>query len=158
MLLSNKYLKLEKAIGVWNICILRPKQNYYNTTRIYLYSYSWCHFFFLLIKNSFYLLPYTHNSNILWSNIFHLLYIFVKAYIDNIVTGASLFEKYVANLQAIFNFCIQFNISIKSTKIFFNYFNVNFLGQHINSFNFTIVKNKILAIKAINYLITLNNL
>ena len=92
------------------------------------------------------------------NNIFYLLYTFIKAYINYIMTSAHLFKKHIADLQSIFYFCTQFNISIKLTKIFFYYFSVNFLVQFMNLLGFTIVKNKITAVKVINNLATLSNL
>ena len=81
-----------------------------------------------------------------------LLYAFMRAYIDNIVTNIYLFEKYVADLQAIFNFCIHFNILINLTKFFLNYPSIIFLGQYVNSFRLTIVKKKVAVVKIIEYL------
>lgn len=43
---------------------------------------------------------------------------FVRAYIDDIVTGARSLPEHIANLRAIFDMCLRFNISIKTTKVF----------------------------------------
>lgn len=92
------------------------------------------------------------------NNILRPLREFVRAYIDDIISGACSFSRHVTNLQVIFDLCIQYNISIKLTKVFFNYFSVNLLGQHVNSLGLTTVKDKLAAIAAVEYLTMLGDL
>lgn len=75
----------------------------------------------------------------------------MRAYINDIVSGAHSFTKYVVNLRAIFDLCIQYNISIKPIKVFLNYPSVNLLGQHVNSLGLTTAEDKLVAIAAIEY-------
>ena len=92
------------------------------------------------------------------NNILRPLKEFVRAYIDNIISGACSFSRHVTNLQAIFDLCIQYNILIKLTKVFFNYSSINLLGQHVNSLGLITVKDKLAAIAAIEYLTMLGDL
>lgn len=92
------------------------------------------------------------------NNILRPLREFVRAYIDDIISGACFFSRHVTNLQAIFDLCIQYNISIKLIKVFFNYSSVNLLGQHVNSLGLTTVKDKLAAIAAVEYLTMLRDL
>lgn len=62
------------------------------------------------------------------NNILRPLKEFVRVYIDDIVSRACFFSKHVVDLQAIFDLCIQYNILIKSTKVFLNYPSVNLLN------------------------------
>lgn len=91
------------------------------------------------------------------NNILQLLREFMRAYINDIVSGAHSFTKHVVNLWAIFDLYIQYNISIKPIKVFLNYFSVNLLGQHVNSLDLTTAEDKLVAIAAIEYLVTLGD-
>lgn len=84
-------------------------------------------------------------------NILRSLKNFVRAYINDIDSGACFFTWHVIDLQAIFDLCIQYNISIKPTKVFFNYPSVNLLGQHVNFLDLTTAEDKLATIAAINY-------
>ena len=84
--------------------------------------------------------------------------VFIKVYIDDVVTGAKSLTKYFLNLRSLFQLFVKHNISISSIKIFFDYSNVNLFKRRINFMRFFTVKDKFEIIKAIKYLTTLKDL
>ena len=84
--------------------------------------------------------------------------LFIKVYVDDIVIEAKSFADYLSNLRLLFELFVKYNISIFLIKIFLNYFNINLLNRRVDLFDLVIAKNKLEAIKALKYSITLKDL
>lgn len=59
----------------------------------------------------------------------------------------------VSKLWIFFRIFVAYNLSVKSTKTFLNFFNVSFFGQKINILSLTIVKIMLDIIKLLWYLL-----
>lgn len=51
-----------------------------------------------------------------------------RAYIDNIICGESSQKNLLHKLRALFETFLHYNISIKLTKLYFNYCNIGLFG------------------------------
>ena len=71
---------------------------------------------------------------------------FARAYVNDIVIYSRTLENYMIHLKKIFDVLIQNNISINSSKIFFEFSSVNFLKQHVTSFELSTNEQKLRAI------------
>lgn len=78
------------------------------------------------------------------------------AYVDNIICGAKSLPDFLEKLRILFNIFLEYNISIKPTKSFFNYPNIELLGKKINFLGLTTSEEKLRAISFFNYSETLS--
>lgn len=62
-------------------------------------------------------------------NILRRIQAWAQAYIDNIVHGAKSLLNLFDKLRVLFEIFLHYNISIKSTKSFFNYLDIGFLDK-----------------------------
>lgn len=81
-----------------------------------------------------------------------------RAYIDDIVCGATSVYDFLAKLRILFNIFVRYNIAIKPTKTFLNYPDVGLLGQRVNSLGLTTAEDKLRAIQLLRYPETLGAL
>lgn len=82
-----------------------------------------------------------------------------QVYVDDIIYGAKSLSNLLKKLRILFNIFLEYNISIKPSKSFFNYPNsVRFLGQKVCSPGLTISEKKLRAITFFNYSKTLGAL
>ena len=68
---------------------------------------------------------------------------FVKNYVDDIVIFFNTLKKYLKHLTFIFALFKEYNIVIKTFKIYFDYFIIVLLNQRVNNFDLFIVENKL---------------
>ena len=52
-----------------------------------------------------------------------------RAYINDIICGKSSLEDFLRKFRVLFEIFLHYNISIKPTKSYLNYFDVGFFGQ-----------------------------
>ena len=71
---------------------------------------------------------------------------FVKTYVNDIVIFSKTLTEHVIHLQQVFNVLTHNNISINCMKTFFDFSFVNFLEQHVISFEFLTGVQKLHAI------------
>ena len=81
-----------------------------------------------------------------------------RAYIDDVVTGATSFQQHLKDLRELFQLFVDYNISISPTKTFLGYPDVNLLGQRVNSLGLTSSEDKLRAISKLSYPKTLGAL
>lgn len=74
-----------------------------------------------------------------------------QAYINDIVCDTTFVSELLAKLWILFNIFVNYNISIKPTKTFFNYPNIGLLGQRVNSLGLTTAEDKLRAIQLLCY-------
>lgn len=60
-------------------------------------------------------------------NIFHDVRTWAHAYVDDIICGAKSLSNLLKKLRILFDIFLEYNISIKPSKSFFNYSNVGLL-------------------------------
>ena len=84
-------------------------------------------------------------------NILQDVHAWARAYVDDIICGARSLSDLLEKLYILFDIFLEYNISIKPTKSFFNYPNVGFLGQSVNSLGLTTLEEKLWAIKHLTY-------
>ena len=77
---------------------------------------------------------------------------------DDIICGAKSLPDFLKKLHIIFDIFLEYNISIKPNKSFFNYFNIGFLDQKINFLGLTNSEEKFRAMNLLNYSKTLGML
>lgn len=68
------------------------------------------------------------------------MWVWVQAYIDNIMCRARSLPNLLDKLQALFKIFFIYNISIEPTKLYLNYSNMALLGQQIHSLGLTTSK------------------
>ena len=81
-----------------------------------------------------------------------------RAYIDDVVTGATSFRQHLKDLRELFQLFVDYNISISPTKTYLGYPDVNLLGQRVNSLGLTSSEEKLRAISRLRYPKTLGAL
>lgn len=59
-------------------------------------------------------------------------------------------------LRTLFEIFFYYNISIKPTKLYLNYFDIALFGQHVNSLGLTTLEEKLKTIRLLIYTNTLN--
>lgn len=62
-------------------------------------------------------------------NILHIIWNWAKAYINDIIYGKSSLKNLLRKLRILFEIFLYYNIFIKPTKSYFNYFDIGFFGQ-----------------------------
>ena len=81
-----------------------------------------------------------------------------RAYIDDIICGATSVEDLLQKLRILFEIFVAKNISIQPTKTYLNYPDVGLLGQRINSLGLATADDKLKAIRLLKYPDTLGAL
>lgn len=77
---------------------------------------------------------------------------------DNIICGVKFLSDLLKKLRILLDIFLKYNISIKPSKSFLNYPNVGLLGQKVSFLGLTTSKEKLIAIKLLNYPKTLGML
>ena len=83
---------------------------------------------------------------------------FVRIYIDDVIIFFKISKKHFVYFEEIFRIFRKFNILIKSFKIFFVYFSIQFLDQRVNSLKLITNENKLRAINKLKFSITFRKL
>ena len=78
-----------------------------------------------------------------------------RVYVNDIICGARSLDDLLSKLCILFEIFVTYNISIKPTKTFFNYPNIGLLGQEVNILGLTIAKEKLNAIRLLQYPLTM---
>lgn len=91
-------------------------------------------------------------------NILRDVYAWAQAYMDDIICVAKFLLDLLQKFCILFKIFLKYNISIKPTKSFLNYPNVELLGQQVNFFDLTTSEEKLRAIKHFTYPETLGAL
>ena len=81
-----------------------------------------------------------------------------RVYINDIVCGAKSLSDLLNKLCTLFEIFLAYNISISSTKLYFNYLDVVLLGQRVDSLGLITSEQKLKAIKLFIYPNTLGAL
>ena len=76
---------------------------------------------------------------------------FARIYIDNIVIFFRTLKKHIVHLRAVFKKLVAFNIFIKFSKIFIDYFSIQLLKQKIDFFEFFISEKKLQTIAKLQF-------
>ena len=91
-------------------------------------------------------------------NILRSVWLWARAYIDDIVYGARSLPNLLEKFQTLFEIFLKYNISISPTKSYLNYSDVALLGQQVNSLGLTTLERKLDAIRLLSYPETLGAL
>lgn len=81
-----------------------------------------------------------------------------QTYVDNIICRAKSLPDLLEKLRILFDIFLEYNISIKLIKSFFNYLNIELLGQQIISLDLTTLEEKFRTINLLTYLKILDTL
>ena len=76
---------------------------------------------------------------------------FVKAYIDDVVVRSTSLDEHLMHLRKIFSLFEKLGISIKLTKAFLGYSDVDLLGQRVNSLGMSTSEEKLRAISLLKF-------
>ena len=76
---------------------------------------------------------------------------YVKTYVDDIVIYFKTFDEHKIHLRSIFDMFKINNISVKSKKIFIDYFTIHLLKQKMNSLELTTIEKKLKTIFRLSY-------
>ena len=82
----------------------------------------------------------------------------VKAYVDDIVTGAKTFQEHLEDLRQLFKLFTEYNITVSPTKTFLGYPDVQLLGRKVNSLGLISPEEKLKAISQLQFPRTLGEL
>ena len=85
-------------------------------------------------------------------------YSYARTYIDDVIVFSSSFEKHLQHFSSIFAFFQQWNITFKTSKTYFEYFNIFLLSQKIDSFDLITTKKKLKIITELFFSIFLKTL
>lgn len=91
-------------------------------------------------------------------NILRNVHAWAQTYVDDIICRAKFLFDLLKKLHILFDIFLEYNISIKSIKSFFNYPNIGLLGQQVSFLGLTILEEKLRAIKHLTYPETLGAL
>lgn len=84
-------------------------------------------------------------------NILRNVYAWARVYVYDIICGAKSLPDFFKKLRILFSdIFLKYNISIKLSKFFLNYFDVGLLGQKINFLGLTTFEEKFRAINLCN--------
>lgn len=83
---------------------------------------------------------------------------FARVYIDNIVMFSHTLDDHIRHLYQVFKLFENWNIEIKSSKTYLDYSSVTLLDQKVNSFDLSIVFEKLKAISQLKFSLTLKDL
>ena len=92
------------------------------------------------------------------NNIFRKHRNFVKFYINDIVIFSIILKKHLIHLQKILKLLRQINITLKSMKIFLDYFMIELLEQKMNNLDFITIQKKLKTITSLTFFKTLKKL
>lgn len=81
-----------------------------------------------------------------------------QAYMNNIICNTKLLSNLLQKLRILFKIFLKYNISIKPTKSYINYYNIGLLGQQVNFLSLIIFTEKPKAIYFLIYPDTLGAL
>lgn len=84
-------------------------------------------------------------------NILRSICDWARIYVDDIICRARSLDDLLSKLCIFFEIFVTYNISIKPTKTFLNYPDVGLLGQEVNTLGLTTVKEKLGAIRLLQY-------
>ena len=76
---------------------------------------------------------------------------FVKIFLNDIVIKSQFFDKHFTFLRSIFQIFSKINISIKLTKVFLSYSNVNLFNQKINVLKLSTTNEKLKVITDLKF-------
>lgn len=91
-------------------------------------------------------------------NILYGVYAWAQAYVTNIICRIKSLSDLIQKLRILFNIFLEYNISIKPIKSYFNYPDLSFLGQQVNSLGLIMSEDKFRAICLLTYHNTLGAL
>ena len=83
---------------------------------------------------------------------------FVRIYINDVIIFFKIKKNHFVHLKKVFQIFRKCNISIKSIKIFFAYFSIQFLNQKMNSLKLIMNENKFRVISKLKFSITFRKL
>lgn len=83
---------------------------------------------------------------------------FVKVYIDDVIVRSKTFEDHIIHLRKVFTLFTANNISIKPSKTFLGYTEINLLGQRVNAVGLSSAESKLDAISKLLFPSTLAQL
>jgi hypothetical protein len=83
---------------------------------------------------------------------------FVKIYMNDIMIFFKNFENHFNHLRQIFKRLQNYNVTLNSKKVFFEYSSIMLLKQIINALDLTIAEKKLVAIVNLTFLLTLKKL
>ena len=78
-------------------------------------------------------------------------YSYARAYIDDVIVFSSSFKKHLQHFSSIFAFFQQWNITFKTSKTYFEYFNIFLLNQKVDSFDLITAKKKLKIIAELSF-------
>lgn len=76
---------------------------------------------------------------------------FARVYIDNVVIFNNTLKKHLRYFNQIFELFQSWNIILKTTKTYFDYFNISLLSQKINNFELATTTNKLKIITKLEF-------
>ena len=91
-------------------------------------------------------------------NILRFVKVFIKTYMNNVITKTKSLTEHLFNLRLLFQLFIKYNISISLIKIFFDYSNVNLFKRYVNFIRFFTIEDKFEIFEIIKYLTILKDL
>ena len=80
---------------------------------------------------------------------------FVKIYIDDLIIFSSIFEMHFIHLRKLFQLLLKLKIIINFKKTFFNYSSITLLGQKVDTFDLSIIEEKIEALTKLKFSVDL---
>jgi hypothetical protein len=83
---------------------------------------------------------------------------FAHYYVNDIIIFSKTFEKYIEYLNTIFELFNRIKITLKNSKIYFDYPSIIFLKQRMNELDITCAENRIAALKDFQFPQTLKDL
>jgi len=83
---------------------------------------------------------------------------FTKAYVNDIIIYSKTLNNHVSYLRQVFTLLNKTNISINPTKAFIGYPSIQLLGQKVDSLGLSTAEDKLRAITALSFPITLSQL
>lgn len=85
-------------------------------------------------------------------------YLYIKAYIDNVIIFSNLLKEYLNYFNVIFFLFYKWEITLKASKTYFEYFNISLLEQKIDSFELSMSSDKLKVIIDLTFSKTLKEL
>lgn len=85
-------------------------------------------------------------------------HLYVRAYINDIMIFNNSLKDHLKHLNQIFSFFQKYEIMLKTSKMYFEYFNISLLNQKINSFDLITASKKLKAIVQLFFSKFLKNL
>ncbi len=76
---------------------------------------------------------------------------YIKYYIDDIVIFSKIFEQYIEHLNTIFELFDALGITLKNIKTYLDYPSIILLGQRVDDFGIFYTKERITAIRELEF-------